>query len=306
MQMIMKYLPLFANFQSTVLHRLHCVTLTSRALGIVWLGLVAGGLSLHASPLAPSAKQVAASSISVRENATQYTIDLTLPEQQPLGIDVRMEGKTLHISSGQAQGGVAQEQSFSLPAAQEGTAPSIRQDGGHVVITVAKGDSGYAGSNQAPKVQYAQPGKIASPPDSSSSIRDQILSQFAQMSRQMDQMMNSDFGSGQDPFDLLSSMGLSAGSPPSMGLFQMKEEKDKYILSAKLPEDQAKNIKVAVDNDRTLKISSEETNSSATGGFGTYSSSNFSQSLILPGPVKTDQVSMNYKDGRFEITLPKA
>jgi HSP20 family molecular chaperone IbpA len=91
-----------------------------------------------------------------------------------------------------------------------------------------------------------------------------------------------------------------------MGLFQMKEEKDKYILSARLPEEQAKNIKVAVDNDRILKITSEATNSSAAAGSGSYSSSNFSQSLSLPGPVKTEKISMGYKDGCFEIDLPKA
>ena len=177
--------------------------------------------------------------------------------------------KTLHISSGQTAGGVTQEQSFSLPGAQDGAAPNLRQEGGRVVITVAKGDSRGGVSIQAPQTQVLRSQKpAASQADSISAIRDQILSQFAQMRQEMDQMMNADADSLPDPFGLFSAAGMAPGLSSSMGLFQMKEEKDKYILSARLPEEQAKNIKVAVDNDRTLKISSEENNSNTSGGFG--------------------------------------
>ena len=114
-----------------------------------------------------------------------------------------MEGKTLHISSGQTAGGVTQEQYFSLPGALEGTAPSLRQEGGHVVITVAKGDSPGAGAIQAPQTQFSRSPKPApSQPDSISAVRDKILSQFAQVRQEMDQMMNADAGSQADPFGL--------------------------------------------------------------------------------------------------------
>ena len=302
----MKKLFSSAVLRRPIFHRASCLAPGCRVLGIACVGLVAAASSAGATSITPPSRQVATSATSIRENASEYTIDLTLPEQQPAGLNVQMEGKTLHISPGQTAGGVTQEQSFSLPAAQEGTAPSIRQEGGHIVITVAKGGSRGVAAVQAPQPQLYRP-QNPTPyrQDSISAIRDQILSQFAQMRQQMDQMMNADADSLPDPFGLLSASGTASGLSSSMGLFQMKEEKDKYILSAKLPEEQAKNIKVAVDNDRTLKISSEENNSSSSGGFGSFTSSNFSQSLSLPGPVKTDQVSMNYKDGRFEITLPK-
>ena len=85
------------------------------------------------------------------------------------------------------------------------------------------------------------------------------------------------------------------------------------MVDLTLPEQQPTGLDVRMEG-KTLHISSgqttggvtqEESNSSTSAGFGSYTSSNFSQSLSLPGPVKTDQVSMNYKDGRFEITLPK-
>lgn len=299
----MKKIFSLAGYQTPMISRACRLALARRVLGIACVGLVAGASSTLATSVAPPSRQMATTAISIRENTSEYTVDLTLPEQQPSGLDVRMEGKTLRITSGQSAGGVTQEQSFSLPGAKEGAVPNLRQDGGHVVITVAK--AGSMGTTQAPQASTRQK-PVPAQPDRVSAIRDQILAQFAQMREEMDQMMNSDFGSQTDPFGLFSAAGLAGGLSPSMGLFQMKEEKDKYILSARLPEEQAKNIKVAVDNDRTLKISSEESNSSTSGGFGSYTSSNFSQSLSLPGPVKTDQVSMDYKDGRFEITLPKA
>lgn len=278
------------------------------ALGILGIGLIAFASHVSAASGTQPESQVASSALNIRENPSEYTVDLTLPERELAGLIVRMQGKTLHISSGQSTTGVTQEQRVSLPGAQEGVPPSLRQDGGHVVITVAKSGAQGAGAGQTPQIQISgSQNPAASRPDNFSAIRDQMLAQFAQMRQQMDQMMNTDAGSQSDPFDQLFSQGaVTSGLSSSMGLFQMKEEKDKYILSARLPEEQAKNIKVAVDNDRILKITSEATNSSAAAGFGSYSSSNFSQSLSLPGPVKTEKISMDYKDGCFEIDLPKA
>ena len=127
----MKTLFSLAGYQRQIFHRSCWLASACKILAIACAGLVAGASSAGATSVAQPSRQVATSSISIRENASEYTIDLTLPEQQPAGLDVRMEGKTLHISSGQTAGGVTQEQSFSLPGAQDGAAPNLRQEGGH-------------------------------------------------------------------------------------------------------------------------------------------------------------------------------
>ena len=194
-QMIMEKLISFVGFQRPIFNSSRCFASACRALGIACVGLVAAASSAGATSTTQPSRQVATTAIGIRENASEYTVDLTLSEQQPAGLDVRMEGKTLHISSGQAAGGVTQEQSFSLPGAQEGAPPSLRQEGGHVVITVAKGDSRGAGAVQVPQTHFSRSQKPApSQPDSISAIKDQIMSQFAQMRQQMDQLMNSDVG----------------------------------------------------------------------------------------------------------------
>lgn len=262
-------------------------------------GLAAGAQGADANTVAQN-PSVLSSSVDVKEDASTYTIQLTIPEKDSANLDVRMEGKTLHIASGQP-GGARQEQSFALPRAQKGSTLNMKRENGQVVITVPKNaHQGVAGTSVPPQVSTMQQ-------DSFDSVRNQILSQFARMRQQMDQMMSEDSNGGSDPLQaLLSGSGLMAGATPSGGLFQLQEQKDKYILSARIPEEQAKNIKIAVDNDRVLKITSEEKTSSGNGGFSTSRSSNFTQAMSLPGPVKTEQVSMDYKDGCFEITLPKA
>ena len=42
------------------------------------------------------------------------------------------------------------------------------------------------------------------------------------------------------------------------------------------------------------------------GGLAAFSASSSTQSLTLPGPVRVDQMKMEYKNGRLEVTLPKS
>lgn len=274
-------------------------TLRRQALVLAFAGFGTAAATLGAD--AAQNSPLLSSSVDVREDASAYTVQLTLPEKDSANLDVRMDGKNLRIQSG-APGGARQEQSFSLPHAQKGAAMNMKRENGNVVITVPKGSrTGDTNGGNFPQASVSQS-------DNFDSVRSRILSQFARMRQQMDQMMNMDSNDQADPFQaLLSGSGLMPGMASGMGTaFQLQEQKDKYILSAQIPEEQAKNIKIAVDNDRVLKITSEEKSSSGNGGFSSSQSSNFTQAMSLPGPVKTDQVSMDYKDGRFEITLPKA
>ncbi len=269
--------------------------------------LLVAGLGLAATAMAASAATgtgLSSSSVTVQETPSSYQIELSLPEQDARNLELRMEGTTLHMASGESAAS-RQEQSFLLPEARPGVAMNVKRDNGRVEITIPKADA----PGTVAAAQTARPHQVVPPQhgrqQSFDTVRDQILSQFAQMQQQMGRMMSQADDAGGDPFDALFS-GMMTGNNSSPGGFELREQKDKYILSAELPEEQAKNIKIAVDNDRILKITSEQASSQSNGGFGSQQSSQFTQAMSLPGPVKTDQVSMDYKDGRFEITLPKA
>ena len=90
------------------------------------------------------------------------------------------------------------------------------------------------------------------------------------------------------------------------GGFELREEADRYVLVSKIPEAQAKNVSVNVDNDRFVTITTKQDKSSQTGGLSAFSASSSTQSITLPGPVKVERMTMDYKNGQLEVTLPKA
>ena len=88
--------------------------------------------------------------------------------------------------------------------------------------------------------------------------------------------------------------------------FELREEPDRYVLVSKIPEAQAKNVSVNVENDRFVTITTKQDKSSQAGGLSAFSASSSTQSMTLPGPVKVERMTMDYKNGQLEVTLPKA
>ena len=78
-------------------------------------------------------------------------------------------------------------------------------------------------------------------------------------------------------------------------------------MRAYLPERDAKDVKVTVDDGRILKIEAEaeETISEENGAMVMKRESSYSQHLTLPGPVDAEQLKVDRKDGRLGITVPK-
>ena len=60
-----------------------------------------------------------------------------------------------------------------------------------------------------------------------------------------------------------------------------------------------------VDNERAVTITSKHEKQSASGVATAYSTGSSTQSLTLPGPVRGEELKMEYKNGRLEIVLPK-
>ena len=105
---------------------------------------------------------------------------------------------------------------------------------------------------------------------------------------------------------LLSQSGLAGVISGGSGGFELREEADRYVLVSKIPEAQAKNVSVKVDNDRFVTITTKQDKSSQGGGLSAFSASSSTQSMTLPGPVKVERMTMDYKNGQLEVTLPKA
>jgi HSP20 family molecular chaperone IbpA len=258
-------------------------------------------LASAAPPDVDKPTPVLSSTVEIRETPKNYDVVVILPSADAPQVGVRMEGKTLRIGSGQSSQGARYEQSFLLPEAAGGSALTMKRENDRLTITIPKGVSAVAGA-----VPQLPP---SNPPDAQgmSAWSGSVLSQFARMEQQMDAMMNQamqNFGEP-DPFARLVGGGfmdaLSGG-----GLFNLEDKPDKYIITAGLSEEDAKNVKVTVENDRILRMTTRNESTNDSNGSRQVHAASATQVLTLPGPVKADKMTMDYKDGGLKIVLPKA
>ncbi|HVE17402.1 MAG TPA: Hsp20/alpha crystallin family protein, partial [Chthoniobacterales bacterium] len=124
--------------------------------------------------------------------------------------------------------------------------------------------------------------------------------QFQQMQQQMNQMFAQATGGNTNASPLAGLAGMG-GLPTGMGV-DIQEKGNNYVVRAKVPAEATKNLKVAVDNDRVLKITAQNEDTAAN----QYQSSNFTQVFTLPGPVQSGKMKVENENGDVVITLPKA
>jgi len=259
----------------------------------VTAGLAAIGIAHGADPTTRQTLQ--ASGIEVSEDANSYTVKL--PKSDEKGVMVRMEGQTLRIGSKKAANGVRLEQSLALPDADDTQPLQISQENGQVAIVVTKSSSPTPRATAQNPTRHRQ----LSPVDPSlvmgGSPQD-VMDQFQQMQQQMDKLFAQATGgsTGASPLAGLAGMGGSG-----MGV-DIQEKGNDYVVRAKVPADATKNLKVAVDNDRVLKITAQNEDTAAN----QYQSSNFTQVFTLPGPVQSGKMKVENENGDVVITLPKA
>lgn len=260
-----------------------------------FLCLVLAGFSLNAAP-------VLSSSLSLTENDTAYTVKIGVPEKTP--VNVRLTGQRLLLETGAGDNAPRYDQSLQLPAAAPNAPLGIQRDSGELVITIPKG--GPASSSAAAPDPFRD---AFSRLDDFDAMRDDMLKQAAALMNQFNQTAKSPsgVGSGMDMLQsLLSQSGLAGVIGGGAAGFELREEADRYVLVSKIPETQAKNVSVKVDNDRFVTITTKQDKSSQAGGMSAFSASSSTQSLTLPGPVKVERMTMDYKNGQLEVTLPKA
>jgi hypothetical protein len=148
-------------------------TLLAAPLALAILFTAPTGLSA-----ADSAKSILNSSVDVQEDASAYSVRVGVPETTD--VNVRLAGSTLILDSGASESGIRYEQRISLPKAQADAALGIKRNAGQLVISIPKGEPSPAAGG------VALPSRI--PIDAGfDALRDQVLSQAANMLQQMNQ-----------------------------------------------------------------------------------------------------------------------
>jgi HSP20 family molecular chaperone IbpA len=87
----------------------------------------------------------------------------------------------------------------------------------------------------------------------------------------------------------------------------IKEESDKYVIRAYLPDRDMNNVNVTVEG-QTLKVEAKTENAGQKEKDGMVFSrkARYSQLLTLPGPVQADKMAVERKENMLVVTLPKA
>lgn len=252
-------------------------------------------LSLEAAP-------VLNSSLSLTESASAYTVKIGVPEKTP--VNVRLAGRRLLLETDAGDNGLRHDQSLHLPAALPDAPLGIQRDSGELVITIPKGGPAPSSASAPDPFGAAFRGV-----DDFDAMRDQMLKQAAALVNQFNQAAKSPTG-GTSGIDMLQSLlgqsGLAGVIGGGVGGFELREEPDRYVLVSKIPEAQAKNVCVTVDNERFVTITVKQDKSSQAGGLSAFSAASSTQSMTLPGPVQADRMTMDYKNGQLEVTLPKS
>ncbi len=225
-------------------------------------------------------QQVLTSSVDIKENDKQYTVTVALATKDTSQIQLRMEGDTLHLISG-AVAGARYDQTFLLPQAAIGSQVTVNRQKDRLVLNVPKADN---------RDSVTQAASLPADPFAGAAH------QMAQMQRMMAQVMQ---GGRMNAL----SAGFSGGAR-----MNLEETSDNYLVHLQIPKEEQKNVKIAVDNDRVLKITSTQENASggANGAVRSFSTSNYSQAFTLPGPVQSDKIKMAPEGDNLLITLPKA
>ncbi|MEO8205490.1 MAG: Hsp20/alpha crystallin family protein [Chthoniobacterales bacterium] len=269
--------------------------------------------------------------IKMTESAEDYTISITLPEKNPPKFDLKMEGQTLTLSTEKSAQEIGYQQSFTLPKADRFKTADAQRKGNQFIVTVPKADAATLAaqaqqtpppSAPVPTQQALQPPQAQPPQQTlqqmpSLSVNlgaggNQALANMARMQQQMGQVMQQmmqGFDDDDDNFFGKAMSGNSLNATPvqsSRGSISLQDNADNYTVLISVSQEEAKNINVSVDHNRILKITMKGETSSQTPGIQSYQSSNSTQIMLLPGAVRGDKITKQYKDGSLQVTLPKS
>lgn len=244
-------------------------------------------------------KSVSTASVDLREDKDRYTLRLNLPDRDLEKVQVKLEGDTLRIVAPAEDKAGRYEQSVALSGVVVGAEPKIerKQKDSMIVVTVPKGST-----PSGDKPSLSMPDPALSP--LTTWDRD-IFERMEKMRRDMDRVFEDAFREFRGD-----SEHQSFFDEPRFGSsVDLKEEGDNYIIRAYLPDRDMQQINVTVE-DRTLKIAAKEqeaiTKDSGGGALQSTRKAAYSQLLTLPGPVQSDKMKVDKKEGMLVVTLPKA
>jgi len=238
-------------------------------------------------------------SVDLREQEKSYMLRLDLPRRDLDKVQVSLNGDVLRIAVPESGNLGRYEQSVVLGGVQAGAEPVIerKKEDGVITVTVPKGSRG-------PTPLSLRNPQATPPLLAPSKWESDVLREMDDLQREMDQIFQSAFGKVPRSPELLKYF-----DEPGFGAFiDLKEEGVSYVVTAYLPERDAKNVKATVEG-RILKIeaSAEDTPSKPRDGSNVSVTrrAHYSQHLTLPGPVKAGEMTVDRKEGLLKITVPK-
>jgi HSP20 family protein len=238
-------------------------------------------------------------SVDLREDASQYTVRLNLPDRDLEKVEIKLEGDTLRIVAPPAGKAGRYEQSVTLAGVASGAVLKIERKpkDSMIVVTVPKSAT-VAGKE--PSLMSPDPSLLPL----SEWDRD-VFKRMDEMRREMDRTFDEAFRE----FRAAPEYKGFFDEPRFGSSLELKEEGDNYVVRAYLPDRDMQNIDVTVE-DRILKIEAKEQETSKkedkAGPLHRTRKAAYSQIFTLPGPVHGEKMQVDKKEGMLVVTLPKA
>lgn len=244
-------------------------------------------------------KSVATASVDLREDKDNYTLRLNLPDHDLDKVEIKLAGDTLRIVAPAGDKTGRYEQTVALAGLEPNTEPQIeRKPQDHmIVVTVRK----------SPRVAETRHSLTVPDPEllPFSDWDHDIFARMDKMRREMDSVFENAFRE----FRATPEYKGFFDEPRFGSSLDLKEDVDRYVVRAYLPDRSMQNINVTVE-DRILKIDAkEQATTKKEDDAGTMHSTRkaaYSQLVTLPGPVQSEQMKVEKKDGMLVVTLPKA
>jgi HSP20 family molecular chaperone IbpA len=235
-------------------------------------------------------RPAASASVDLREQNDSYVIRLSLPGRAIDKVNVGLEGDVLRIEA-PAEGQAAKYRQSITLTGTDGMLPEIERKSkeGVIVVKVPK--------NPAP----ARSDEVRTPFLPLLDHERDILDRIDSMQREMDRV----FQRGFEEFRLLPAHRDIFDRRAFGSSVEINEEGENYVVRAYLPGRDSNNVNVTAD-ERTLKIEAKTEKSDSKDDSVRSTKTHYSQLLTLPGPVKTDGMKVDRKEGMLVVTLPKA
>ena len=243
-------------------------------------------------------QSVATASVDLREDKDHYTLRLNLPDRDLEKVEIKLAGDTLRIVAPAGDKADRYEQTVVLTGVNPTVEPKIerRSKDNMIVVTVSKNP---VLADKKPSLILPDPALMPT-----SDWDFDVFARMEKMRREMDTIFADSFRE----FRTAPEYKGFFDEPRFGSSLDLKEEGDNYVVRAYLPDRSTQNVNVTVE-DRTLKIEAKEQattkKESETGTLHTTRKAAYTQLVTLPGPVRSDEMKVEQKEGMLLVTLPK-